>query len=152
MQHTRKQPYSPSLPEAVFAQQQRFGHGACHDLSAALARRYGVPVTLLRGVNSGVIVHSVILLTDGYTLDAYGRRPLVTTLAHYGELTEDALGETVIVETVDADTFLTHYHDLDDSLDSEDEILADFSLITDYAGINIPLIFNGLALGVARDI
>ncbi|OEE38276.1 hypothetical protein A1QO_02545 [Vibrio genomosp. F10 str. ZF-129] len=81
----------------------RFGHGDCHDLTWALHEKFGAKIVAIVGQDSGMPVHSCVLLNESTTLDAYGINALEKTVERYSKIAMEAIQEPVIAKNVDSD-------------------------------------------------
>jgi len=117
----------------------RFGHGDCHDLTIALHDKYQAPIIAIVGKDSGMPVHSCVLIDDNTTLDAYGINTLEKTLERYSKLSMVNLKEPAISKIVDIDWVCTFASGIDDE---PDDVLADFQPIADLLKVNITSLFT----------
>ncbi len=113
----------------------RFGHGDCHDLSWALLERGGFgSVMLLRGEETGVIVHSCVLLDENTTLDAYGINTAGVTIKRYGDLASYSIDERVVGEVVGKEWFVENGMA---DFDGSEDVLAEFEVVLHYMGVEL---------------
>lgn len=116
----------------------QFGHGDCHDLTWALHEKYRAPIVAIVGKDSGLPVHSCVLIDESTTLDAYGINSLERTVERYSKLSMANLGETSVVKPVERDWILAFGGLLDES---PDNILEEFQPIVTLLGVDLAMLF-----------
>lgn len=117
----------------------RFGHGDCHDLTLALHDKYRAPIIAIVGKDSGMPVHSCVLIDDNTTLDAYGINTLETTIERYSKLAMVNLKEPAISKRVDSDWVSTFASSIDDD---HDDILLYFQPVLDLLNADLATLFK----------
>jgi len=104
----------------------QFAHGDCHDLTWALHEKYGSKMVAIVGKNSGIPIHSCILINDNTTLDGYGINSLEDTVRRYSKLSLLNLNEPAIAKSIDTDWINTFGGQLGNE---PDDVLSEFNPI-----------------------
>ena len=117
----------------------QFGHGDCHELTWALNEKYGAKIIAIVAENSGIPIHSCVLINENLTLDSYGINTIENTLKRYNKLSLINFEEAAKIKYVDSDWICSLGGDL--LGEKPEEIIEQFQPIVEFLNIDLETIF-----------